>query len=342
MSNSLFITAAIPTYKRPTQFRRALESVLTQTCPADQIVVGDDGAEQKVREICESYHDPRIIYIARQRARRMTDNWNFVTRWAEQGLVALLEDDNFWLPEHLENAKRLFVRFPDAGIYHAAHQEAWDCEGKLEIYKTYFPPWHEHLQAAGGGRVPTEQVVLDALICGSINSSTTVVRRGVFDQVPPFDHRYLMGMDTLMWTRLAMVSPCIYGIALDTVYTYHGKNVSVGEIVARRAGYQARASRRLISTEALQRGIISPERIKQWLERLPATEAAGPLTILAHRDTDPRLYTVARQVWKARADLRMTTGYLRASHILGWNVLGQADRIDTVLGKLGRFRQVTV
>jgi len=310
--------------------------------PADQIVVGDDGSEEQVREICESYHDARIVYVARQPTLRMTDNWNFVVRWAERGLVALLEDDNYWLPGHLENAKKLFERFPDAGIYHAGHQEAWDRNDNLEIYRTYFPPWHTRLESAGGGYVPAQEIVLDALICGSINSSTTVVQRALLERVPPFEHRYLMGMDTLMWTRLAMASPCIYGAGLDTIYTYHGKNVSTGEIQTRRAGYQARASRRLIAIEALQKGIISPEGIKHWLEQLPAGDAAGVLTILGHRDTEPSLRAVAREIWALRGDVRATTGYLRASSILGWSVLEQADRIDVLLGGFARMKQVVL
>jgi glycosyltransferase involved in cell wall biosynthesis len=331
------VTVAIPTYKRPRQFRRALESVLTQTWPADQIIVGDDGQDDEVREICASYRDPRIVYTPRSSKLRMTENWDFVLRWAKGGLVALLEDDNFWLPDHIANAQRLFSRFPQAGIYHAGHQEAWDKDGHLQIYKECLPPWHERL-ASDGGLVPVEEIVRDALICGSINSSTVVVCRDILDKVPPFDSRYLMGMDTLMWTRIAMISQCIYGAGYDTVYTYHGRNVSTGEIATRRAGYQARASRRLIISEALAKGIISPAGMEAWLDVLSAREAAGIITMLAHSNTPLELQRVAQTAWRNRPEMRNTTGYLRASKWLGFGILRNVDRIDVLLGCFSRLR----
>jgi len=332
------ITAAIPTYKRPRQFGRALESVLAQSEQPDKIIVGDDGADEEVREICDSFRDSRIVYVARYPKLRMTENWDFVMRWASDGLVALLEDDNIWLPNHLENAKKLFRRFPDAGLYHAGHQEAWDQAGRLQVYRTYFPPWHGRLEREDGGVVPAEEVVLDALICGSINSSTVVVRRSVLDDMPSFDHRYLMGMDTLMWTRIAMVYPCIYSPSLDAIYTYHGKNVSTGEIAARRAGFQVRASRRLIVAEALNKRVISLAKMEDWLNRLPASQVAGILTMLAHPNTDPSLRKIAKDIWQSRREVRYTSGYLRASRILGWPVLEHADRIDILLGLLARVK----
>ena len=110
---NFLITAAIPTYKRPRQFRRALESILAQSRPPDQIVVGDDGSDVDVRDICLSFKDSRIHYVVRRPERRMTDNWNFVTHWAGDGLVALLEDDNIWEVDHLAHAEQLWARFPN-------------------------------------------------------------------------------------------------------------------------------------------------------------------------------------------------------------------------------------
>ena len=332
------VTAAIPTFKRPTQFRRALESVLAQTVSPEWIIVGDDGADQEIRDICASYGDTRILYVPRQSKVRMTENWDFVMRWASEGFVALLEDDNIWNPNHIENAVTLFHRFPEAGICHAGHQEAWDSGGQLRIYKTFFPPWHRDLEARAGGLVSTQDIVFDALLCGSINSSTVVVRRVILDSVPRFDPRYLMGMDTLMWTRIAIAAPCIYAPSLDTIYTYHGRNVSAGEMATRRAGYQVRASRRIIAAEALAIGILTPDSIRTWLTQLPPPDAAGVLTIFAHPEADSRLRRIANDVWKTRPEVRHTSGYLRASRIFGFRVLEQADRIDPALGDLMRIK----
>ena len=106
-----------------------------------------------VRDICLSFKDSRIHYVARQPERRMTDNWNFVTHWAGDGLVALLEDDNIWEVDHLAHAEQLWARFPESGIYHAGHREAWDDNGHLEFYRVHVPVWHARLAGDGGGVV---------------------------------------------------------------------------------------------------------------------------------------------------------------------------------------------
>ncbi len=331
------ITAAIPTYKRPVKFRRALESVLGQTESPDTIIVGDDGSDEETRCVVESFRDPRIVYVPRQPKRRMTDNWDFVMRWPRGGLVALLEDDNFWLPHHLANAGRLFAKFPSAGLYHAGHQEAWEENGRMEIYRTCLPRWQSRLREEGGGIVQAEEVVLDALVCGSINSSTVVVRREALDSMPSFDHRYLMGMDTLMWTRMALAYPCICGPELDTIYTYHGENVSTAEISTRRAGRQARAVRRMVLSEALAAGVVTVARLRSFLLTLSPADLSGVLTMMAHPATGPSIRSLAKEVWRKRADARHSTGYMRATGLLGFGLLRHVDWIDRLLSTTVRL-----
>jgi len=330
-------TAVIPTYKRPTKFRRALESVLAQTRRVDAVVVGDDDSSEEVRQIVQSYSDPRITYVARQCTGRMTDNWNFVTRWPNDGFVALLEDDNFWHPDHLLWAEKIFRRYPSAVIYHAGHQEAWDHNGHLSIYKTHFPPWHDRLVAEEGGKVDIKTAILDCLGAGSINSSTTVVARSAYDRVSGFAHRYPMGMDTLMWARLAMVGDCVYGPYLATTYTYHSENVSRTEISMRRAGRQSRATRRILLTEALAQGYISLTDLGEFLAASNEGTWATILTILAHRANGMDVRDLAYNEWRAHPERRGCTGFLRATRYLGFPLLSQVDKIDSLWEHWIRF-----
>jgi hypothetical protein len=332
------ITAAIPTYRRPGELRRCLESVLGQRREPDRIVVGDDAADPDTEEVCRSFRDPRLTYVARRPLTRMTDNWDFVMRWAADGLVALLEDDNIWLPDHLEHAERTLIAFPEASLYHEGHHEARLGDGRFEVTKVFSPPWHEGCPPIGR-LVSTKSVILDALACGSINSSTVVVRREVMERVPRFDPRFLMGMDTLQWARIAMVAPVVYGPWTGVVYTYHGENVSLAEVQARRAGRQARGARRVLLHEALAAGLIDTAVLDKWLRVLPPAEAAFVLTMFAHRETAVEVRRVAKSVWRDRREVRCASGYLRASRVLGFMALAHADTFDALLGFGGRLCQ---
>lgn len=335
---TLRITAAIPTFRRPEKFRRALLSVLAQTVPADQIVIGDDGADDEVRRIVDSVQDGRINYVSRAPQVRMTENWNFVMKWADDGFVALLEDDNFWISTHLESAHQILSRFPEAGIYHAGHREAWDYNGELEFYKSVRAPWHDELVPAGGGLVRNKDVIFDALTGGSINSSTVVVKRSVLELVPEFDHRYLMGMDTLMWARVALASSCVYSPTIGAVYTYHGGNVSTGEVRSRRAGSQVRASRRILLHEALTCDGISLVDLEDFALSLPAPQVAGLVTMLAHSSTSADVREMVRRVWRLRRNEPGVTRYVRASRFAGFGILAHVDFLDSCLGLLGGQR----
>jgi hypothetical protein len=263
----------------------------------------------------------------------MTDNWNFVLGWADSGLVALLEDDNFWHPQHLEHAVEVLRRYPDAALYHCAKDDATEDAGTLNYRRRHpAPSWHEEL-ADHGGIVPTRALLYDALACGSINASTVVLRREILNEVPSFDHRYLMGMDTLMWTRIAMKAPVVYGPWSDVVYTYHADNVSREELATRRATLHARAARRLLLAEALANGTLSSQELEADLERLPAAIAA-PIVILAGDHRQPAaVRRAARRAFSRRADIRGASGHLRLAALIGFHSLGYTAAVDFMLSR---------
>jgi hypothetical protein len=262
----------------------------------------------------------------------MTDNWDFVMRWSDGGLVALLEDDNFWRPGHLQHAVDVLERHSEAALYHCAKDDATDVAGSLRYGTTrHAPPWHDALLAGPGGIVPTKALLYDALASGSINSSTVVVRRQVLDVVPHFDHRYLMGMDTMMWTRIAMRAPVVYGPWFDVVYTYHTENVSREELATRRATIHARAARRLLLSEALSNGVLSLPEFERDLLQLPPA-ATAPIVILAGDRRQPHAARdIARRVLWRRPEIRSASGHLRLASFVGFRALEQSGTVDRAL-----------
>jgi glycosyltransferase involved in cell wall biosynthesis len=56
------ISVIIPTYNRAQTLPRALDSVLAQSLPADEILVIDDGSDDETRSLIESRY-PQCRYI---------------------------------------------------------------------------------------------------------------------------------------------------------------------------------------------------------------------------------------------------------------------------------------
>ncbi len=92
------ISAIIPTYNRAGLLPRAVESVLVQMEPGDELIVVDDGSTDNTREVVARYGD-RVKYL-------LTENGgcgaarNAGVKIATRPLVAFLDSDDEWLPEH--------------------------------------------------------------------------------------------------------------------------------------------------------------------------------------------------------------------------------------------------
>jgi glycosyltransferase involved in cell wall biosynthesis len=101
-----FFSVIIPVYNRAPALRRALESVLAQTCQDFEVVVVDDGSADDPRAVAESFHDPRIRFIRQENegggVARNTAIDNATGRF-----IAPLDSDDIFLAHHLAEMKLL-------------------------------------------------------------------------------------------------------------------------------------------------------------------------------------------------------------------------------------------
>lgn len=330
------IAVAIPTYGRPRQLARAIVSALRQSLPASQIVISDDGNDIRIRELVASYQDPRLIYVGQKVRLGLVRNWQYVMGATECDFVALLEDDNFWRRDHLRWAIEGFDMYPTVDIYHCRHAEAREGPAGLEYYKLVSPPWAE-----GGNALcwaHPSLIVADALGGGSINSSTVVARMKALCDLPPFDQRFIMGMDTMMWTRLGFRSGAAFGRYVGTVYTYHGGNASNALITSGRAVTQARAARRVLLRElALERpGVVGD--LCALLPILPDEQLANALVLLGDRRVPSELRMRVGAILETNPSIRARNRYLKATRLLGLWALRYADQFDHARAGYQRMR----
>lgn len=133
MSN-ITIGAIIPLYNGALFIREALESVLAQTVPPDEIIVIDDGSSdngpQIVRELAE-YHPIKLI---------MRDNGgigaarNQAISASSSSHIALLDQDDIWYPDHLAILKRPFQRSRRPGLVYG-NLDQIDKSGRMILRK---------------------------------------------------------------------------------------------------------------------------------------------------------------------------------------------------------------
>jgi glycosyltransferase involved in cell wall biosynthesis len=99
-------SVVIPVYNRADVVGDAIRSVLAQTFQDFEIIVVDDGSRDNPRAVVESFADPRIRFH-RQENRGGGAARNAGIDLAHGRLVAFLDSDDHYLPQHLETMHHL-------------------------------------------------------------------------------------------------------------------------------------------------------------------------------------------------------------------------------------------
>jgi glycosyltransferase involved in cell wall biosynthesis len=109
----------MPTYKRPNLLKRAIESALAQIHEDWVLVVADDGSGDDTESVIRSYadHDRRIIASASKENQGVNAARNraldILLERDDVQVLTLLDDDDCFLPETLENAVSQFNSHPE-------------------------------------------------------------------------------------------------------------------------------------------------------------------------------------------------------------------------------------
>jgi glycosyltransferase involved in cell wall biosynthesis len=157
------------------------------------IVVNDgsrDGSEVVLDRLAGEIEKLRIIKtpgLGQSAAR------NRAVREAKGEFIAILDGDDFWMPEKLERQVSAFARSEKIGLVYGdfvdfSRDDASD--GRLVTVRRFHPESSHHLR---------DYFVHD----GPIMPSTFVVRRSVFDDVGLFDETFRIGEDTEFCLRVA-------------------------------------------------------------------------------------------------------------------------------------------
>ena len=107
MSKSI-VSIIIPTFKRNTSLKRAINSVLNQTFNEYEIIVVDDNNEgsryRKLNEkLMEDYKDnEKVIYIKHQKNLNGAAARNTGIKFSKSKYIAFLDDDDEYLPEKID------------------------------------------------------------------------------------------------------------------------------------------------------------------------------------------------------------------------------------------------
>ena len=98
------VSVIIPTYNYGRFIAKAIESVLAQTHPIEEIIVVDDGSTDETAETVAKFA-PRVTYT-RQRNSGVCAARNSGVKHSSGDFIAFLDADDIWHPEKSPNKCR--------------------------------------------------------------------------------------------------------------------------------------------------------------------------------------------------------------------------------------------
>ena len=114
---SVRVSVVVPTYNRARDLRRALASVISQSCQDWEILIVDNHSEDDTAGVVEQFADPRMRLLSVRNNGVIGVSRNCGIAHARGEYVAFLDSDDWWLPAKLARC----VSALDAGadvVYH--------------------------------------------------------------------------------------------------------------------------------------------------------------------------------------------------------------------------------
>ena len=200
------ISVIIPTYNRAHLLPRALDSILSQSCLPNEIIVVDDGSTDDTSALMTSVY-PEIVFI-QQSNTGVSCTRNVGIKRASGDWIAFLDSDDEWFPEKLEVQMNALYKNPELKICHT--NEIWIRNG------TRVNPKKKHEKFGGW-------IFQKCLPLCCISPSSVIIHKSIFDEVGLFDDSLLVCEDYDLWLRITARNPVLY-IEKPLLRKYGGHN----------------------------------------------------------------------------------------------------------------------
>ena len=185
------VSIVIPAYNAEAFIQEALDSVFRQTYRDFEVIVVDDGSEDRTAEIIKQYgHDVHYIH---QKNQDVAAARNTGIRASRGEWIAFLDHDDIWLPEKLEKQVSAFQSSDDVDVVFC-DMVRWYGGDNVR---------HESWRRRYNRRAVRRGMVKSLLLRCSFQPSTVMASKTCFQDGGFFDESLRVSSDWDMWLRLA-------------------------------------------------------------------------------------------------------------------------------------------
>ena len=323
----------IPTYQRAALLQPALASVLAQTISDLEIIVSDNASADQTAQVVTAFHDDRIHYQRHSANLGLTANLRSAINAALQRprveFIAILSDDDLFLPGHLDCALAALREYPQAVYYSCPASLIGDkatgemrplALSHIQAPLTFFPA-REAVRFLGQD---TPGVLM-----------TTVCRHAAFRQDLFWGPPGYMPVDLLIMPQLLLQGGFVFGTRPTACYRFHPGNISAGAGKRRtvRRDCMTWYTVRYVAQRLIHEHICSLVDIEN--QGLTASHEAHvvPLVLgLASWDSPAAMRETAQRIFRARTDLDRLSARFRLARRCGFALLPLFEKLSQLLG----------
>lgn len=206
------VSAIITAYNSEAYIAQAIQSVLKQTRPVDEIVVVDDGSTDTTRRVVAEFADQGIKFIQQQNQGAGAAR-NKGIRETGGEFIAFLDADDMWLENKIQLQANYLLAHPRAALV-SGFSRWWNVSRNTV-----------HLSGKVPGNMETlRREILVHNVLG--NPSMVMVRRSALADAGLFNENIRWGQDWELWQRLVERHDAWVIPEPLTVYRWHRDNLS--------------------------------------------------------------------------------------------------------------------
>ena len=178
------VTAIIPAFRSEKVVIRAIESVLSQSSPVDEIIVVDDASDDRTAQVVRDFaiNQPQIRLIVNNQNLGPGQSRNAAWNLATSEYLAFLDADDTWHPKKIELQREWFSANPSEVICGTQHCIIDKDEKRDNVEK------------------PSQFTIKDLLRRNRFTTPSVMLRR----EIPlRFDPKLRLSEDYLLWMEIA-------------------------------------------------------------------------------------------------------------------------------------------
>jgi glycosyltransferase involved in cell wall biosynthesis len=226
-SNHPQVSILLPVYNHAAYLGEAIQSALDQTFGDLELIIVNDESPDESEAVVKRFDDRRIRYIA-QKNKGVPGALNTAFAAASGDYIALLNDDDRWLPDKLQGQVGILERDAEVGVVYGIAQVI-DHAGQPRPHSIGIP-----------GKYPGD-MLKSLLYENCLCPATVIIRRTCLERTGPWDEALPGSDDRDMWLRLARHCRFHFQNQVVAEYRVHASNYSAGRF----AHFEAYQNRRL-------------------------------------------------------------------------------------------------